>query len=107
MDSQPEALNQRVHECDAEITSGRTGWNRSLREQLRWIRVNQKPYLTQSQLALLARAEPKWRVERLPLGRPLLQWQRKTLWRRRSRAGAVSHFHRARPSRILAFPWQT
>jgi len=57
MDSQPEALFRRVDDSAAEITSGRTGWNRPLREQLRWIRVNQKPYLTQRQLALLARAD--------------------------------------------------
>jgi transcriptional regulator with XRE-family HTH domain len=37
----------------SSIADGRTGWNRSLSDQMRWLRVKQKPYMTQAQLAYL------------------------------------------------------
>ena len=51
------AAVSKVRDPKADIMDGRTRWNLSLRNQLRWLRVCQKPYMTQAQLAVLARTD--------------------------------------------------
>ena len=48
------AVCTKVKLARSDIANNRSPWNLPLRQQLRWMRITQKPYLTQSQLAQLA-----------------------------------------------------